>query len=89
MSSRLSSIKSLVVEHVSQKRTTYVTMFVLATGLFGGAGCGGPVLWGEVGESPIDQLGMPEVSRFADGLDVPDDWRGEPRIVLDTAADAA
>ena len=39
LSSRLSSIKSLVVEHVSQKRATYVTIFVLATGLFGGAGC--------------------------------------------------
>ncbi len=39
MSSRLASFKSLVVAHVSRKRTTYITAFVLATGLFGGSGC--------------------------------------------------
>lgn len=57
MSFRLSSIKSLVIDHVSlirqsglrvafgallpepQKRTKYVTSFILAMGLFGGAGC--------------------------------------------------
>ena len=48
------------------------------------SGCPGPDLWREVGQYAIDRLGMPEVSRFADGLDVPADWRGEPRIALDT-----
>ena len=39
MLSCLSSIKSLVTAHVSKRCSTYITTFVLATGLFGGAGC--------------------------------------------------
>lgn len=39
MLSRLSSILSLAALHVSKRRSTYVTAFVLTTGLFGGAGC--------------------------------------------------
>lgn len=53
------------------------------------SGCCGPDLWREIGQHAIDHLGMPEVSRFADGLDVPADWRGEPRIALEPAAPVA
>lgn len=39
MSSRLSSIKSLALAHLSERWGTYVTAIVLAIGLIGGTGC--------------------------------------------------
>jgi len=42
-------------------------------------GCCGPDLWREVGQWAVDTLGMPEMPA-AGGLDIPDDWRGPPRI---------
>ncbi len=39
MPSRLSSIKSLVRTHISERWSSYFTAFVLAIGLVGGSGC--------------------------------------------------
>lgn len=39
MHSRLSSIKSVVLAHFSERWSSYFTAFVLAIGLVGGAGC--------------------------------------------------
>ena len=39
MPSRLSSIKSVVLAHFSERWSSYFTAFVLAIGLVGGSGC--------------------------------------------------
>jgi len=43
------------------------------------SGCCGPDIWREIGQFAVDTLGMPELP-VTGGLEIPDDWRGEPRI---------
>lgn len=43
------------------------------------SGCCGPDLWREIGRYSIDTLGLAPMPTHG-GLDIPDDWRGPPRI---------
>ena len=43
------------------------------------AGCCGPDIWREIGQFAVDTIGLPELP-VTGGLEIPDDWRGEPRI---------
>lgn len=43
------------------------------------SGCCGPDLWREVGQYAIDVLGLGALPTNG-GLDIPDEWRGPPRI---------
>lgn len=43
------------------------------------SGCCGPDLWREVGQYAIDELGLTAMPTSG-GLDIPDDWRGTPRM---------
>lgn len=43
-------------------------------------GCCGPDLWREVGQYAIDELGLAAMKTNG-GLDIPDDWRGPPRML--------
>jgi len=43
------------------------------------SGCCGPDLWREVGQYAIDELGLAAMPTNG-GLDIPDDWRGPPRM---------
>lgn len=55
----------------------------------GKAGCCGPDLWREVGQWAADALDLPLMPTLPGGLEIPDEWRGPPRININPNKDAS